>query len=44
VPQGGPPPYTRWGGLIDRAWGAAWVLAMAWFLVRRRLRRADAPR
>jgi apolipoprotein N-acyltransferase len=44
VPLGGPPPYTRWGGLIDRAWGAAWVLAMAWFLVRRRLGRADAPR
>jgi apolipoprotein N-acyltransferase len=44
VPSGGPPPYTRWGGLIDRAWGAAWVAAMAWFLVRRRLVRTDAPR
>jgi apolipoprotein N-acyltransferase len=44
VPEGDPPPYTRWGGLIDRAWGAAWVLAMAWSLVRRRLGRAEAPR
>ena len=44
VPESGPPPYTRWGGLIDRAWGAAWALAMAWFLVRRRLGRTDTPR
>jgi apolipoprotein N-acyltransferase len=45
VPQGAPPPYTRWGGLIDRAWGAAWAAAMAWFLVRRRRgRTSSVPR
>jgi apolipoprotein N-acyltransferase len=44
VPRDGPPFYTRWGGMIDRVWGAAWVLAMVWFLARRRLGRRDVSR